>query len=476
MSSRRPRAVRSIGHALISVGRYLGLLLWDTLVYLWRLLADLVSGMRFVWRRWQLRRRPEAAGEFETWRGSLRECRTARWAPWHALTLTRRLEVRAAATALALVAFVVARSWWLAPGVGSTDRPTDIAASAVTGTPGPADVKQPAASRAAKPGDDAAAALAAARKASAAFASERQRVESGQWAVVREASILEPGRLGDWDDFGLGSPFVMKDGAGFRMWYRGCRMSMREYVCGIGHATSQDGVVWDRASAPVFTPADPLVREGLDEIVVAKAGGGYFLWYSVMANPVHGRKRAAVHLATSPDGLTWKDEGRVLDGANDHTVFIFHSVFHDGQTFHLWYATKVPDDSSPVLHHFSSSDGKGWTSLGGTRTADLDSRPSVAMGRLIIVAVAGGEFFALFTHDPGSQASKVLGALRSPDGTNWTATAIDSDPLTTWSKQHLSVASLSAAFDRDGLWLWAALRPENGPTRIGVAFRKGASS
>jgi hypothetical protein len=416
---------------------------------------------------------PDRALEHAEHQEAVHARRAARWASWRGLTTARRMQVRVAALALALILGVVLRAWWRGPSQPPV--PSGIATVEAPSAPASTPKTLPATS----------ATSDEARQEAARFAADRQRLRTGEWTVLRDAPVFERGPLGAWDDFVVGSPVVMKEESGpaaagggmrYRMWYRGCRLALQEHACGVGHAASRDGIVWEKRVAPVFVPADPRLRDGLDEIAVTRVDGRYFLWYSVMADPFKGHRRATLHLATSSEGLAWTDEGLVLDGANDGTVFMFHSVFHDGQTFHLWYTTKVPGESSPVLQHFSSSDGKTWTPLGGTRIEDLEPGPSLAMGRLMIVPMTGGERVALFTHDPGSQASRVLGALRSSDGTNWMAAAVGEDPFRTWSKQHLSVGSLSGAFDRDGLWLWAALRAENGPTRIGVAFRKGASS
>jgi hypothetical protein len=66
---------------------------------------------------------------------------------------------------------------------------------------------------------------------------------AGTWSIL-ETSALEAREIGMWDDFRVGSPVVMKDAGhtGFRMWYLGCRFGERQYDCGIGHATSADGV------------------------------------------------------------------------------------------------------------------------------------------------------------------------------------------------------------------------------------------
>ena len=166
------------------------------------------------------------------------------------------------------------------------------------------------------------------------------------------------------------------------MWYLGCHLAMREHACGVGHATSPDGVVWEKRPQPVFMPPDPVAQDNLTEIAVLKTADRYSLWYSVAADYSAGRRRATVNLATSPDGLVWTDEGQVLEGEGPLPLTIEHSVLHDGQSFHMWYVAAIEGLDTPVLRHLSSADGKAWTAVGGTPLKDLEPQMS-SLGRLL---------------------------------------------------------------------------------------------
>jgi len=340
-------------------------------------------------------------------------------------------------------------------------------------TPGSTSASVPRDSSSPKPSAASASSVEAARKAAGQFAADRQRLGQGEWAVVRDAAILERGPLGAWDDYRVDSPIVMTDesgGRGYRMWYRGCHLAMREHSCGVGLATSSDGVVWEKSAKPVFTPDDPPVQDGLDEIAIVRTGGRYYLWYSVVADYFSGRPRATVYLAASTDGLTWRDEGRVLEGISEQTGAISHTVAHDGQVFHMWYVTRLSSGESPSLLHFTSPDGKTWAGTGGTSLNDLNRLDVVHMDRLMATPSTGGTFRALFTYE------NTLRAMTSPDGTTWTIETIQTDPLKRWSMPRDAIQSLSGVVDRDGLWLWMDLRSTKDAMRIGVAFRKGSGT
>jgi hypothetical protein len=458
--------IQSSWRFVVRAARYLGPLLWDTVKYIGRLSIDAVGGLRILLMSWRARRNPARAAEYVERQARLRTRRTRRWAHWRELQGTRRMQVRGAAMALAMIAFAVARSSWserFSPALPSSN--AAIADSAAEASPGPSPVASslPVASPEA---------TTDIRPLAAQFAADRQRIGRGEWAVVRDVPMLDRGALGAWDDHVVALPYVLKeDGAGsrYRMWFKGCHMAMREFSCGVGHARSADGIVWEKALEPVLVPQEPALQESLEEIAVVKAGGRYYLWYSVMADYFKDRRRASLHLATSADGLAWKEEGQVLEAANENPPTIAHSVLHDGQLFHLWYVTSEGQGRSAtrVLQHLSSPDGKTWRVVGDTSLKEaLNTTLTPDLGRLTIKTAEGGGFRA-YTY------GSALGVLTSPDGTAWVKADIDAGPLKAWPKERVEVQSLSGHLDDEGLWLWMDTRPTQEHMRVGVAFRKG---
>jgi hypothetical protein len=451
-------ALDSIWRFVGRVARYLGPLLWETAIYVWRLGLDAATGLRILFMHWRARRTPARASELAEQRAVLRARRAVRWVTWRDQTAARRMQVRAASVMLVSIALVVARE----PGqhISRPDvvRPNAADAETAGGRP----------TVDARAGDVTPAVDV--RQVVAGFAADRQRLRPGEWTLLRDPLVLERGRLGAWDDFSVASPLVIKDDGRYRMWYRGCRQAMREHACAIGHATSSNGVVWEKSAEPVFVPGDPALRDNLEEIAVVKAGGRYFLWYSAMANPFSGRRRATLHLATSPDGLVWTDEGQVFEGQPAVTMIIQHSAFYDGQRFHLWYAAKVADVSTYALQHLSSQDGKAWTEMGGTLLADLERSLTFESGRLLIRARDEGGFRALFAYEP-SRRPPTLGVLASEDGTTWTTDVRTQEALRAWADDR-GIQSLSGVWDTDGLWIWMDVRSPRDEMEVDVAFRK----
>ena len=453
------RALESSGRFLARVARYLGPLLRDTGAYLWRLSIDAFGGLRILFMHWGARRNPARTAEYSDRQARLRLRRTERWRLWREVPSSRRMAIRGAAAVLASILFVVARGSWSNPSEPeeSPSSPAATNAAFVESTNSPPSGP-----------------VVDVRQAVARFTADRQRLGPGEWAVLREVPTLERGALGAWDDHVVAVPVVVRvDGAEarYRMWFRGCHMAMREFSCGVGHARSSDGVAWEKTAKPVFVPEDPQLQESLDEIAVVNAGGRYYLWYSVMADYFSGRRRAALYLATSVDGLAWKDEGQVVEAASENPPTIAPAVLHDGQRFHLWYVTSVPSGGrTPIrmLQHLSSADGKTWSDLGGTPLHEaLNTVLTPDIRRIAVSTTEDGRYRA-YTYDSS------FGALTSADGTTWTKESFAAGPLTDWSKEGVEVHSISGLRDAEGLWLWMDIRSAPDNMQVGVAFQKGS--
>lgn len=86
----------------------------------------------------------------------------------------------------------------------------------------------------------------------------------GIWEVLPKP-ILESGPQGSWDQYGLFWPSVVRDEAGYRMYYGG------KFASGtaIGLATSKDGIHWPKYNDPATTDdahaeSDPVLNADVD--------------------------------------------------------------------------------------------------------------------------------------------------------------------------------------------------------------------
>ena len=312
------------------------------------------------------------------------------------------------------------------------------------------------------------------RKAMGAFAEERRAATPGRWLLFNGNPVLTRGELEEWDDFKVGSPVVIKDADQYRMWYRGCHFIAGEYSCGVGYATSPDGLVWERSPEPVLRLQDPIDSQRLGGIAIVHAGGRYLMWYAIAADwfVKSPRYYTTINLAVSADGVKWEPMGAVLRTVGKRMAPLEPAALFDGSRFHLWYVDFSSPGQPESLIHVVSSDGRQWQISGATAIDQLQGSP----GRLAVGADGRGGYWAFFTHGRIDQRRKGLfGLLTSPDGNVWSVAGGDAASAPPSSTE--DIADSPAVLPRqDGWWIWFVLRPQSGADRIGVAYRKSVTS
>ncbi|MCK5527117.1 MAG: hypothetical protein KAJ05_08205, partial [Candidatus Latescibacteria bacterium] len=166
------------------------------------------------------------------------------------------------------------------------------------------------------------------------------------WEKHAGNPVLDAGANGTWDDSGVSGPDVLVDGTGYHMWYNGSDGDHSR----IGYATSTDGVVWEKQGAnPVLDVGAGGAWDdaGVRSPSVLDDGTVYHLWYG----GYDGTSMKIGH-ATSSDGVTWdKDAGNpVLDvgasGAWDDASLSSPDVLHDGSIYRMFYTGYDGDQTS----------------------------------------------------------------------------------------------------------------------------------
>jgi|GEM_PF-3435643 len=145
--------------------------------------------------------------------------------------------------------------------------------------------------------------------------------------VYKNNPVLQPSEKGKWDSGALGSMTVVRVGKIFHMYYeawgiRGANSDRSDYLTlQIGHATSVDGLHWER------DPANPVLMKGtgadwdLDgtwDPFVLYEDGIFKMWYGGGAN-----NHCDWGYAVSNDGVHFVKKGRISHLGNvedDHLV------------------------------------------------------------------------------------------------------------------------------------------------------------
>ena len=172
-----------------------------------------------------------------------------------------------------------------------------------------------------------------------------------EW-IIDSNPVLE-GEPNSWDAQGVVQPAVYYDGGTYQMWYHGFENPSLYAPCGIGHATSSDGINWekDTLNNPVLLPGGPpgsfystwnisnCVLYGLNE----SGEYEYQLWFSGW-DGIQTPFRMKIGHATSSDGIDWtveNDDLCVLDlgqaGSWDSHQVRMTSVQYFNDTLRMWY-------------------------------------------------------------------------------------------------------------------------------------------
>ena len=202
-------------------------------------------------------------------------------------------------------------------------------------------------------------------------------------------SILGNGAPGSFDEYLTYRPFVLKDGATYRMWYNG---STKPFNCPtgtladnrrLGYAESTDGVHWVKSydgpgpggSVLPLGDTGAIDAQQIGYAWVIKDGAEYKMFYS--ANDATNSWRVA--LAVSTDARTWtKVPGKLAGGAIlglgpagafDVACAYQPSVVKErDQLYRMWYrGCQAPGPfggpSKGVIGYAESNDGRTWVKI-----------------------------------------------------------------------------------------------------------------
>lgn len=194
--------------------------------------------------------------------------------------------------------------------------------------------------------------------------------------AVEASPILTPGALGAFDDSGVTTSCLVRDGARRFLYYTGWTRGVTvPFYLFVGLAVSAgDGAPFERLSA-----APVLERNAVDPFLTASPwvlldAGRWRMWYvsadrweSTSSGPRHFYH---IRYAESADGLSWRREGHVcIDFAtSDEHAFGRPCVVRDGDVYRMWYSFR---GEAYRIGYAESPDGITWTRLDGLAGIDV---------------------------------------------------------------------------------------------------------
>ena len=165
------------------------------------------------------------------------------------------------------------------------------------------------------------------------------------WVKPGSNPVLQ-GDAGEWDEAGVLSPCVIKEGPGsYKMWYSGRAVDSSIGSLQIGYATSTDGISWTKSgSNPVLTKGtDPSWdSRGVGVGSVVKISGNYKMWFTGYKGYGEAEIEVAIGYASSSDGISWTKSGSnpVLTKGTGWEVNGVGApwVTYSSRTYRMWYS------------------------------------------------------------------------------------------------------------------------------------------
>lgn len=164
-----------------------------------------------------------------------------------------------------------------------------------------------------------------------------------------------------WDGYHLHTPYVVRDGDTYRMWYAGHDQSGGDW--GIGYATSPDGIQWTRASSdPILVPEESWEFMSIHTPIVLQEQGKFLMWYGGQDADFSNGGIVQTGFATSSDGVTWDKDPQnpilKIGGPNsrDELVALGLGVFKtDASTYSMVYGGISPTYFGGMLATLSTT-------------------------------------------------------------------------------------------------------------------------
>jgi hypothetical protein len=227
------------------------------------------------------------------------------------------------------------------------------------------------------------------------------RVDLGQRTVDLTANpMLAPGPLGAFDDSGVMTSCLVRDGHRSYLYYQGWSLGVTvPFYVFVGCATRED----DDAAFERVSPAPVLGRSRVDPYMcsspwILREDGRWRMWYvsnlgwtASRAGPPH----YVVHIkyAESGDGIDWERDGHVcIDFVSPGEYAISRPcVLKDDDLYRMWYSCR---GSAYRIGYAESHDGLEWVRK--DEEVGIDVSPSGWDSEMV-------EYACIFDHDGARQ-------------------------------------------------------------------------
>jgi len=299
------------------------------------------------------------------------------------------------------------------------------------------------------------------------FALATTSIAQTDWTKYPDNPVMVKGSAGSWDDLNVGLACVILVGDTYHMWYDANWDDPGITNTGIGHATSFDGIEWQKDVAnPVFLtePKNSWESHTVTQtsVLYNDLDSLFYMWY---AGYGPGDDDTGIGLAISPDGTNWTRDtlhnpvlSRGSSGSWDDILLLAPCVIRIDGIYHMWYDGWQDGSSVHQIGHATSADGITWQkdptnpvfTRGNSTNWDF---PEVRGAKVIY---DGSRFHMFYTG--GRWATYDIGYAYSQDGINWTKYSgnpiLIKGPTNSWDDYGLIFASVMFNQTDDSLKMW----------------------
>jgi hypothetical protein len=211
------------------------------------------------------------------------------------------------------------------------------------------------------------------------------------WITDPITPVLEPSSI--WDHDGISSPYVIKNGNTYMMWYDG----LNNGIWSTGLATSSDGINWTPyVHNPVLTKTESWEGINVGGTSIIYDGNKFLIWYSTNDN-----LSSSVAYAESSDGINWINKTKLFQSGpeefDEYKVAAPSTIQLNGVTA-VWYGGwgKINNISSWRINLASNGTLPNYSIITPTPSPSPTptSAPTVPTTKVIIVPGMGGSWNA----------------------------------------------------------------------------------
>jgi sucrose-6-phosphate hydrolase SacC (GH32 family) len=220
--------------------------------------------------------------------------------------------------------------------------------------------------------------------------------------------IFTAAKPGEWDAKIRERGWIMRDGAGWKLWYTGYD-GTADGIRLLGLATSPDGIHWTRY------PGNPLIKDlWVEDMIVIRQGGTYYMFAEGAGD--------LAQLLTSADGIHWEPQGKLdVRYTNGKPLtpgpFGTPAVWHENGVWYLFY-----ERMDQAIWLASSRDLKVWTNVQDApvlnRGPEEHDEHMIALNQVFRYR---GAYYAVYHGTGGETARRVWNTnlARSTDLIHW---------------------------------------------------------